>query len=233
MEEHREMAKKCTDSTIGDLRHAYELGALSVEDTEKFEIHLLSCESCYAEVAQFENASTLLRSDMDVRREARLAVEGKQRETSLVTSLLRYLWPESPLVLKPAVAFFVMALMAYPAYLGLKGPDSGLREIQTISLIPSRSTATAAFKVSSNQDGLISFVCPGAEAGKEYRLTIETDDGTEIMSIEKFTGFDQYETGRIVIPLGRLNEGTYRLVIVDPKGTDPYREQIFVFEVDR
>ena len=227
------MAKKCSDSTIGDLRHAYELGALSVEDTEKFEIHVLSCEHCYEEVARFETASTFLRSDMDARREARLAVEGKQRERSLVTSLLRHLWPESPLVFKPAVAFFLLALMIYPAYLGMKSTDSGLREIQTISLIPSRSTATAAFKVSSDQDGLISFVCPGAEAGKEYRLTIESENGDEIMSIEKFTGFDQYETGRIVIPLGRLGEGTYRLVIVDPQGTDPYREQVFIFEVDR
>ncbi len=226
-------AKKCSDSTIGELRHAYELGALSVEDTEKFEIHLLSCESCYEEVARFEKASGLLRTDPDVRREVRLAAEAKERQPSLVTSLLKYLWPETPLVFRPAVAFFLLALMIYPAYQGMKGGESGLRQIQTISLIPSRSTATAVFQSASNQDGLISFVCPGAEVGKEYRLVIEKQDGTEILSTDSFTGFDEYETGRIVVPLGRLSKGTYRLVISDPQDTDATREQVYVFEVSR
>ena len=228
------MSKKCTDSAIGELRHAYELGALSVEDTEKFEIHLLGCESCYQQIHQFESAAALLRTDMEVRREVRQVVEGKERQPSLVTSLLRYLWPETPVLLRPAVAFFVMALLIYPAYLGMKGTgDSGLREIQSISLIPSRSTVNAAFTVSSQQDGLISFVFPGAEKSKSYRLVIESHEGEEIMSVDNFTGFDEYETGRIVIPLGRLSEGTYRLVISDPHGTDPYREQVYVFDVDR
>ncbi|UCG60433.1 MAG: zf-HC2 domain-containing protein [Candidatus Zixiibacteriota bacterium] len=226
-------AKKCSDSAIGELRHAYELGALSVEDTEKFEIHLLSCESCYEEVARFDQASTLLRTDMDVRREARMAAEAKERQPSLVTNLLRYLWPETPLVFRPAVAFFLLALMIYPAYQGMKDGDSELRQIQSISLIPSRSIATAVFNEASDHDGLISFVFPGAEVGKKYRLVIEDTDGTEVMSIDNFTGFDEYETGRIVVPLGRMSKGTYRLVISDPKGTDPGREQVYVFEVRR
>lgn len=226
-------AKKCSDSAIGELRHAYELGALSVEDTEKFEVHLLNCESCYEEVSRFDQASTLLRTDMDVRCEARMAAEGRERRPSLVTSLLRYLWPETPLVFRPAVAFFLLALMIYPAYQGMKGSDSGLRQIESISLIPSRSTATAVFNEASDHDGLISFVFPGSEVGKEYRLVIEDTEGTEVMSIENFTGFDEYETGRIVVPLGRLNKDTYRLVISDPKGTDPGREQVYVFEVRR
>lgn len=226
-------AKKCSDSAIGELRHAYELGTLSVEDTEKFEIHLLSCESCYEEAARFEKASTMLRTDVDVRREVRLAVEGKEHQPSVVTGLLRYLWPETPLVFRPAVAFFLLALMIYPAYQGMKSEEGGLRQIQSISLIPSRSAATAVFNEASDHDGLISFVCPGAEAGKEYRLVIEKQDGTEVMSIDRFTGFDEYETGRIVVPLGRLSQGTYRLVISDALATDTNREQVYVFEVRR
>ena len=228
------MSKKCSDSAIGKLRHAYELGALSVEDTEKFEIHLLECEGCYEEVAQFETAATLMRTDIEVRREVREVVGGTKRQTSLVRDLLRHLWPETPLVLKPAVSFFVMALLIYPAYMGMQGSgDTGLREIQSVSLIPSRSAATASFQVSSDQDGLVSFVFPEAVVGKEYRLVIETSEGTEIMSIDNFSGFDEYEMGRIVIPLGRLDEGTYRLVIADEQSTDPYREQVYVFEVSR
>ncbi len=228
------MSKKCSDSAIGALRHAYELGALSVEDIEKFEIHLLECEACYEEVVQFETAATLMRTDAEVRREVREAIDGTKRQTSLVRDLLRYLWPETPLVLKPAVSFFVMALLIYPAYLGMRGDgDTGLREIQSVSLIPSRSGATASFQVSSDQDGLVTFVFPGAVVGKMYHLVVETSEGSEIMSIDNFSGFDEYETGRIVIPLGRLDEGTYRLVIADEHGVVPYREQVYVFEVSR
>lgn len=225
---------KCTDSALGELRHAYEIGALSVEDTEKFEIHLLSCESCYEEAAEFEKAASLMRTDIAVRREVRQAALGRERKPSFVTSLVRYLWPETPLVLKPAMAFFMMALLIYPAYLGMKGSsDSGMREIQTISLIPSRSMTSSIFWAEPGQDGLITFVFPGAQVGKEYQLTIETADGKEVMSNKSFTGFDGYETGRIVIPLDRFDDGTYRLMISDPEGTDPYREQVYVFEVDR
>jgi hypothetical protein len=234
MEECRVMSKICADSAIGELRHAYEVGALSADDTERFEIHLLECQSCYEEVARFEKAATLLRTDMEVRRELREVVQEKEHQPSLVTNLLRYLWPETPVAFRPAIAFFLLALLIYPAYLGMTGAgDSGLREIQSISLIPSRSAATAVFRSTHNQDGLISFVFPGAEVGKAYQLVIESHDGSEVMSMDSFTGFDEYETGRIVIPLGRLNKGTYRLVISDPDAGDLYREQVYVFDVDR
>lgn len=225
---------KCTDSTIGELRHAYEIGALSVEDTEKFEIHMLECEACYEEVSQFDDAAELMRSDVEIRREVRQAADAGETRPSLVSTLIKYLWPETPLVFKPAVAFFALALLVYPAYRGMQGSgDSGLREIQSVSLLPNRSLSNASFLASPGQDGLISFVFPGAEVGMEYRLVIESSDGDEVMSIDSFTGFDQYETGRIVVPLGRLDDGSYRLVISDQVGADPYHEQIYVFEVNR
>ncbi len=223
---------KCTDKVVGELKHAYELGALSVEDTERFEIHMLECQSCFESVRGFEQAANMMRTDMEIRQDIRMAVDGLSRRKSWATSLLQYLWPQTPLVFKPAVAFFVMALLIYPAYLGMRGSDdSGMRQIQSISLIPTRASMGAVLKASSGQDGLISFVYPGAIEGRAYRLVIEAEDGAVVMSEEAFTGFDEYETGRIVVPINRFGEGTYRLVISDVEGTGDYSEQVYVFEI--
>ena len=86
-------------------------------------------------------------------------------------------------------------------------------------------------KASSGQDGLISFVYPGAEVGEAYRLVIESEDGKILMSDDSFAGFDEYETGRIVIPIDRLGEGTFRLVISSVNATDSQNEQVYVFDI--
>lgn len=226
--------EKCTDKEVGALKHAYELGSLSGDDVERFEIHLLSCQKCFEEVQHMEVEFSLLRSDMSVRREVRRAVAQTEAQPSLAGRLLTYLWPETPLVFKPAVAFIALALLIYPAYLGMMGPgDSGMREIQSITLIPTRSAADAVLTATSGHDGLITFVYPGAVVGKEYKLVIEAEDGTRVMSIDSFTGFDQYETGKIVIPLGRMRPGSYRLIIVDPQASAAYREQVYDFQIGK
>ena len=228
--------KKCTDKEIGALRHAYEIGVLADDDMERFETHLLGCEHCFEEVKSFDAESSILREDMTVRREVRLAVDqGRETKPSLVASLWRFLWPESPLILKPALAYFAIVLLAYPAYRGIVssgGPD-GMREIQSISLIPSRSLSNAVLHASDGKDGLITFVYPGAEVGKDYRLVIERNDGTAVMTNDTFAGFDEYETGRVVVPLNRMDDGLYRLVISDTGVLEPGHEQVYVFEIER
>lgn len=228
--------KKCTDKDIGALLHAYEINALSDDDLKKFEAHILSCEHCFEQVQSFETESEILRADAAVRREVRLAVDAKKvTRPSLVSGLLRYLWPDTPLVLKPALAYFAIVLLAYPAYKGIVsggGPD-GMREIQSISLIPSRSMTNAVLHSTGGKDGLITFVYPGAEVGKEYKLTIERDDGTIVMTNDAFAGFDEYETGRVVIPVDRMDDGDYRLVIGGKGASGTVQEQVYVFQIDR
>ncbi|UCD63618.1 MAG: zf-HC2 domain-containing protein [Candidatus Zixiibacteriota bacterium] len=226
--------EKCTDKDLGALKHAYELGALTGEEAERFEVHLLSCPECFEEVRKMEAESFLLRTDMSVRREVRQAVDRTAPGPSLARRLFTYLWPETPLVFRPAVALIAFALLIYPAYLGVRGPDDvGIREIQSITLVPTRSSTDQVLKARTGHDGLIAFVYPGAMVGKEYHLTVESEDGTALMSTETFTGFDRYETGRIVIPLGQLKKGTYRLTVKDPRGMEPYREQVYVFLIDQ
>jgi len=45
---------KCTDERLGVLLHAYELKLLGKDEVERFEMHLLHCEHCFARVSQFQ-----------------------------------------------------------------------------------------------------------------------------------------------------------------------------------
>jgi tetratricopeptide (TPR) repeat protein len=54
---------KCIDSKYERLLYAYELGLLSEDELQEFEIHLLDCEHCFNKVAEFKEAATLIRHD--------------------------------------------------------------------------------------------------------------------------------------------------------------------------
>ena len=58
---------KCKDPKLGALLHAYELNALSQEDTERVEIHLLGCEHCFHQLSNFELEASLLSSSDEVK----------------------------------------------------------------------------------------------------------------------------------------------------------------------
>ena len=58
---------ECTDPTIGELLHAYELDFLEGEEVERFKLHLLDCEYCSEELKAFDPQVELLFKDPDVR----------------------------------------------------------------------------------------------------------------------------------------------------------------------
>ena len=113
---------ECTDPHLGALLHAYGLNALSEEDFKRFEIHLLECEHCYEQLKKFRQVAPLLRSDRDVREMVREAARGQEESKSFWGKLGHKLWPDTPLVLKPAVAYILILLMVVPAYYGLISP---------------------------------------------------------------------------------------------------------------
>lgn len=227
---------KCKDPDLGALLHAYELDALSEEDTESFEIHLLKCEHCFNQLKNFEQEATLLSSDNEVRQVIRNAATEKYPQSeSFLRRLWRYLWPETPLVFKPALAYLVILLMILPAYYGLrKSPEGRIKPVyQTINLFPDRSTAEDVFKISVGGNGVLSFVFRGAVTGESYQLVIESEDGRVVFRNDTFNNFDEYETGRLFLPLGKMKPGSYRLVITDPRAEPPLNRQEYSFTIEK
>jgi tetratricopeptide (TPR) repeat protein len=62
--------------------HAYELGMLSDADRERFEMHMLDCESCFERVRENEQASHLMKFDSDIRDTVQQVVRQSQSSSA-------------------------------------------------------------------------------------------------------------------------------------------------------
>lgn len=225
---------KCRDQNLGKLLPAYELNALGEEEVERFEIHLLECEHCFEELKAFEQQAALLVSDHDIRR----VVQGLGgRETIPAQSLLRrvwrYLWPDAPVLFRPALAWLIILLLIVPAYLGLRdSPEMKIGRPQVVNLTPGRSTTEDSFQTHLQRDGLLQFVFYGAAGGKSYRVLIQSEEGNVIYRNHHFDGFDQYGRAQLVFPSAKMKPGVYRLIITDPLAEPPLNTREYSFRID-
>jgi len=221
---------KCTDPEAGALIHAYELNALPEEESERFEIHFLTCDYCLKEMENFEREAVVMNCDNELKKAAGDALSGSE---SVFNKLRQYLWPDAPIIFKPAVAYIVVLLLVLPAYHGLRkmaGP--AVTPVQSISLTPMRSARDRIFQTTSGTDVLVSFIFDGAEQGSLYLVTLASDDGKIIFTDDAFSGFDEIGTGRLIWPKDKIKPGRYQLTITDPLGEAPLNRQEYVFTVE-
>jgi hypothetical protein len=225
--------KDCTDKNLGNLLHAYEIGILSEPECEQFETHLLGCEHCHGMLESFEERASLLATSEKVKAIVGETVRRKINEEPFITRIWNLIWPKAPLMLRPAVAYILVLLMIIPAYQGLmRSSGEQIESLQTVRLLPGRSTADNALKASSGNNGLLSFVFRGAIAGESYRVMIVTEHDEVIFRDDAFKGFDEYETGRLLLPIAKLAPGIYRLVITDPRAADPIGTREYTFRIE-
>jgi hypothetical protein len=230
---------KCTNPKLGDLLHVYELNALSEEDIERFEIHLLECEYCFEQLKSFERQANLLASDEEVKELIREStMEEYAQPESFLKKLWRYIWPETPLLFKPALAYLLILLLILPAYYGLRkvtetGTETEIGPVQNISLTPLRSMGEDVFKISLGKDGLINFVFEGAITGKSYQVIIKSIDGKVVYQDDAFKEFDEYRMGRLLLPLNKMKMGDYQLIITDPQREPPLNRQEYSFRIEK
>lgn len=207
---------RCTEQKLGDMLHAYELNQLDPNSREQFEIHLLECEHCFNEVAEFENIATIMTHDSEVKETiaTELATDSEISKISIWQRVWQLLWPETSFVLKPIVVYFVVVLMVYPAYLGIRGTtDNNIRQVVTLNLVPNRSSSAIA--VQSGNDILLTFVFSGAVPGKPYSIEMKSSGGEVIYRYDQYKGFDKYGLGRLIIPEEKISRGEYTLIIRD------------------
>jgi hypothetical protein len=222
------------DPKIGKLLVAYELNALSEEDTELIENHLMVCDHCFNELESFRNEAALLSGDENIKGIVRDAARKDSGSESLLRKLRRYVWPDVPVVFKPALAYLLILILLIPAYQGFLGQDDEqIGPVQTVRLLPGRSGSECVLDANSDKQGLLSFVFRGAVAGENYSVVILTDDGEEIFRDDSFDGFDQYETGKLLIPLDKMTPGDYRLVITDRRVDAPSGRREYNFRIGR
>jgi len=227
--------KRCNNSKLGSLLHAYELKTLSGEEIEQFEIHLLECEYCFDEVQSFAEESSFLASDKAVKDLIAGFSETRQQAPLSKKRLWHILWPsDTPFFLRPALLYIVVLLMIVPAFRGLSLlPDEQVRPIQAINLLPIRSADNQVLKLGVGDEGLINFVFDGAEAGKGYSVDIKSIEGDLIYSDSDFRDFDSFQTGRLILPLSKMKPGNYILTITDLLAQPPYDKKEYSFKIAR
>ncbi len=223
----------CIDPAIGVLLHAYEIGGLSETERDCFEIHLMNCEFCFDEVKRFADIATVLRSDSRV---LEVLQESEKEETtaeSLAQKLKGLFWPDAPLIFRPAFAYIVIILMMIPAYLGLQRiGERNIGPVQPLHLVTDRSGGEAVLDLSRGIDGLLSFYYRNAEEGKQYIISIVSESGEVIFEDDRFSGFDEFGTGHLILSSEATEAGHYRLSITNPHVTPP-DEREYRFSVEK
>ncbi len=219
-----DMSNKCVDPEIGAMLHAYELNALEEKESERFEKHLLECPSCFEKVQELApDGHIMLRDKKLLKRASKTTISGK---------LTKYLWPDIPLLLRPAVTLALIALLVYPAYLGLKSLESsGITTAQNINLFPSRSVESPVINISGDNPVIITFMHREAVPGNKYTISLFKENIAPPVYTIQFDQFDRFETGRLLVPAGKLPAGDYRLEIIESDSSDGGMPTIYTFKV--
>ena len=223
---------KCINPQLGDMLHAYELNQLSDDNREKFELHLLDCPYCFEEAQKFEKVTDLIAGDKDVKEAIKreVAIDAKKSRAEFWQKLLELFWPRTQFVLKPAITYLVILLLAYPAYLGIRGKkESGVRQVVSLNLVPNRASSAAIEQ--SDKDILLTFVLSGAKPARTYTVRIIAPNGEVIYQNDHFSSFDSYEVGRLIIPADKIKKGGYKLDIFDPQ-SETFIGQEYTFRVE-
>lgn len=224
--------RMCTDPDCGAMLHAYELGALSPNEAERFEIHLLGCTVCFEEVRQFSWQSEIIRSDHTLWEDSATGSSFPVSARGKFKKVLTLLWPDTPLLLRPAVSLILVLVMLLPALHGLRMlPGEQIRPAVAIALVPTRSAEQTQFAVPADRPTVVSFVYDGAVPGQPYTVEIRRSGDAAFMHRSTYNDFDQWETGRLLLPSGTLTPGVYQLTISDPSVAPPAGRQEYRFSV--
>jgi len=221
---------QCVNTELGEMLHAYETGVLSEHDSEAFEVHLIECRYCRNEVLRFETASTMIRHDPTFRDIADSIESSKPEPKSFFKSILSFLWPNTPLIFKPAIGFLLILLLAYPAYLGVM-VQTGSISVESIGPGERVMTLSAYRSISVPSFAADESVRIDLSASYQY---IEYDGRPLIIRIvsvetekEVFRSDDWQLSQELRIPANSLDPGKYSLELEDPKGEIEFNPREF------
>ena len=74
---------RCVDKKYGDMLYPFELGLLTDEDRQAFEIHLIECAYCSERAAKFPAAARIIRDDREIHDHTRTLAEPLQGRGSI------------------------------------------------------------------------------------------------------------------------------------------------------
>nr|MBN2278292.1 zf-HC2 domain-containing protein [candidate division Zixibacteria bacterium] len=205
-------ADNCTDPETGRLLHAYELGLLSEEERDRFETHLIGCRFCHDQLVRFAPRGVLLKANDKVAETTRRILQEDHLPAG--RRLWKHLWPDRPIILRPLISLIIILLLLWPAYRGLfQNPAEDARPVKEITLIQTRSNQVISFRLKADQNAILAFRYPEGEPGQTHSIRLTKEDSTVIFNSDTFDSFDNFETGRLLLPGGIITPGEYILSV--------------------
>ncbi len=224
---------KCYDPQIGKMLHAYEMGILPEEAAEQFEMHLMDCQYCYSQLESFDDGASLLSEDKDIRQLLQKeSLDGSDSKTWM-QRIWSHLWPQAPLVFKPAVAYFILLALAIPIITGIfNNSGNHIQPLQSITLVANRSSAANTFSITEESSGLINFEFPRADTGTEYQVIIINEQGNEVYRDDQVRQLDEFGIGQLYIPLHKMRPGLFQLIVTSKGKESPINERVYNFTIE-
>ena len=209
----------CVDTSLGQMIHNYELGLLTEDDREKFEIHLLECDYCRGLASDFLDVSRVLRHDP----EAHAVIDDVIGDTDAdQTDSAKHPTTISKLLLAAAAVL----VLAFPIHKYVLDSES-LDVSQTIALFPTRSDAGAIIDIEKGRAvELKFFISEGFDS--TVSLALIRIGGDTVTSQISYSEFDANGTGTITVPVSRFATGHYSLII-EPHGDSTGTERLQYF----
>jgi hypothetical protein len=196
--------------------------------------HIQSCPECFAELQTLKSANLELE-----------ALEGKKkrkftREASWGDKIAeRLIW----LVRKPALAYIIVLLLAYPAARWLIGPSQP--RVTSVPKVVSekvyllseqtRVTAEPTSVFRSNKEKRVRIGIPfWPDLEKQsYELKISTEAGQTIFAVKDFTDFGNQGFFQLILNTDSIPDGRYILILRETNRKDPasFSETNFPFQI--
>lgn len=222
---------QCIDRSVGGLLAAYELRLLADDEVRQFEVHVMRCDHCLHELQGFQAQASVLRG-RPAARELVTALEARAVARQGRT-FRGQLWPPVSPLLRPGTIWLLVGLLLVPAYHGVRrwrDPGQKIRPVQTLHLVPNRSLEANALDAGKRADGVISFVVPDARPDQHYVVAITREDGTRVVEIADFDGFDARGSAAVMLPHARMEPGRYRLLVREQRAPQAMAEYRFRIE---
>jgi len=205
----------CKDSRFADMAHAYQLNALPEQEAERFELHMIDCEVCFAKVQAFAAESIAIRGDSIIRGEVEEVVGQQLGRKSLLQRIWDFFWPDVPFLMKPGIAY-LGALLVLAVAIPLSQDTPRIRTLHTVTLASVRSAPDVVLKGNSDKDFVLHFQLDPCNTKRAYGLLIQSQKGSTRFRQEDFRGFDGHGVGFLFLPSDCLEPGQYKLVVFDP-----------------
>jgi len=196
----------CIDPECGAMLHAWELGLLSDDDRQRFELHLLQCELCSDEAVQFTQSAKLLREDPEFRPMAGESVDREAAGIPLKAATRRH-------ITRVLLAAAVVLVVAIPVYRMVFSPHEIPAVVQKLNLIPVRGESNNTVTRIPDANLEIRFYVEGATESHTYRVTVLRQASVTVYDNERFNSFSGSGVGTMILPMRDLDAGLYTLIV--------------------